>query len=79
MASTITTAKPPTVSFENVLIDKQFLVGPQIGKGSFGVVHQAKDQLNGQTVAIKFESKSSPHAQLANEYRVNLSFDAHFT
>lgn len=61
------------ISLDGLLIDKQFVVGQQIGKGSFGVVHQAKDRLSGRIVAIKFESKNTPHAQLFNEFRVIIS------
>lgn len=57
--------------FHNVLLDRRFLVELQIGKGSFGVVYQAKDLIAGKMVAIKFESKSSTNAQLPNEYSVS--------
>lgn len=58
-------------TFQNILIDRRFFVELQIGKGSFGVVYQAKDLIAGKTVAIKFESKSTTHAQLPNEYSVS--------
>lgn len=60
---------PPPI-FENQLIDKRFVVGQQIGKGSFGDVYDARDNFSGKKVAIKFESRQSTHAQLKNEYRV---------
>lgn len=58
-------------SFQNIIIDRRFFVELQIGKGSFGVVYQAKDLVDCKTVAIKFESKSSTNAQLPNEYMVS--------
>lgn len=53
------------------LIEKRFLVGQQIGKGSFGDVYEARDNLTGKKVAIKFESHKNTHAQLKNEYQVS--------
>lgn len=56
---------------ENQTIEKRFVVGRSIGKGSFGVVYDGYDNISGQRVAIKFEDRNSTHAQLENEYKVN--------
>lgn len=63
----------PTPILMNQLIEKRFLVGQQIGKGSFGDVYEARDIIKQKKVAIKFESHKNTHAQLRNEYQVNLS------
>lgn len=56
--------------FENQLIENRFIVGPSIGKGSFGEVFEGLDRISGQRVAIKFEDHGSTHKQLENEYQV---------
>lgn len=62
-------------SLQYQLIEGRFVVGPLIGKGSFGDVYEACDNMTGKKVAIKFENRQSTHAQLKNEYRVSfLSF-----
>lgn len=61
-----------THNFENSLIENRYVVGPAIGKGSFGMVYEAKDQISGKTVAIKFENRKNAHTQLQNECRVSI-------
>ncbi|XP_055300770.1 casein kinase I-like [Sitodiplosis mosellana] len=65
-----TSLTDPSANLQNQLIEKRFLVGRQIGKGSFGDVYEAYDNSNGKRVAIKFEDRQSSHSQLKNEYRV---------
>lgn len=55
---------------QHQLVEKKFVVGRQIGKGSFGDVYEATDIFTGKRVAIKFEDRKSSHSQLKNEYRV---------
>ncbi|KAF8322555.1 kinase-like protein, partial [Clavulina sp. PMI_390] len=44
-------------------------VGKKIGEGSFGVVFEGTNLLNGHIVAIKFEPRKSDAPQLRDEYR----------
>lgn len=65
------------ISLKGQLIEKRFLIGKLVGKGSFGDVYEACDNNNGNKVAVKFEHRRSTHAQLKNEYNVSfLSFQS---
>lgn len=66
--STSPGVSPPI--FENQIIEKRFVVGRSIGKGSFGEVYDGYDNISGQRVAIKFEDRNGTHSQLENEYQV---------
>ncbi|PVF95694.1 kinase-like protein, partial [Serendipita vermifera] len=46
-----------------------FRVGKKIGEGSFGVVFEGVNLLNGHQVAIKFEPRKSEAPQLRDEFR----------
>lgn len=54
------------------LINNRFAVGPMIGKGSFGKIHEAKDTITGKKLAIKFMKREKLH--LKNEYEVSKYF-----
>lgn len=47
---------------------KRFEVGQKIGGGTFGVLHEGKDLLTKEPVAIKFELKTIKNPQLTLEY-----------
>lgn len=60
-------------SLKNQIIEKRFIVGRSIGKGSFGEVYDGYDQITGNRVAIKFENRrTNHHSQLENEHQVEL-------
>ncbi|KAG9007725.1 casein kinase I [Tulasnella sp. JGI-2019a] len=51
------------------MVGQIYSVGKKIGEGSFGVVFEGLNTLNGQPVAIKFEPRKSDAPQLRDEYR----------
>lgn len=51
-----------------MIIGRQYQVGKKIGQGSFGVIFEGKNILNGQKIALKFESKKNKTLQLRKEY-----------
>lgn len=51
------------------MVGGHFQVGKKLGEGSFGVVFEGINTLNGQPVAIKFEPRKSDAPQLRDEYR----------
>ncbi|KAF8530005.1 kinase-like protein [Gautieria morchelliformis] len=51
------------------VVGSHFRVGKKIGEGSFGVVFEGTNLLNGAPVAIKFEPRKSDAPQLRDEYR----------
>lgn len=53
----------------STIIGQHFRVGKKIGEGSFGVVFEGVNLLNGQLVAIKFEPRKSDAPQLRDEFR----------
>jgi len=57
-----------TSSSSNV-VGVHYKVGKKVGEGSFGVIFEGTNLLNGQTVAIKFEPRKSDAPQLRDEYR----------
>ncbi|KAF8339918.1 kinase-like domain-containing protein [Cantharellus anzutake] len=51
------------------IVGNHYQVGKKIGEGSFGVVFEGTNLLNGHIVAIKFEPRKSDAPQLRDEYR----------
>ncbi|KAI9322110.1 kinase-like domain-containing protein [Dichotomocladium elegans] len=51
------------------IVGVHFRVGRKIGEGSFGVIYEGTNLINGQQIAIKFESRKSEAPQLRDEYR----------
>ncbi|KZT33978.1 kinase-like protein [Sistotremastrum suecicum HHB10207 ss-3] len=51
------------------VIGSHYRVGKKIGEGSFGVVFEGTNLLNGAAVAIKFEPRKADAPQLRDEYR----------
>ncbi|KDQ08731.1 hypothetical protein BOTBODRAFT_118283 [Botryobasidium botryosum FD-172 SS1] len=51
------------------IVGSHYSVGKKIGEGSFGVVFEGTNILNGQPIAIKFEPRKSDAPQLRDEYR----------
>jgi casein kinase 1 len=49
-------------------VANRYVVGRQVGEGSFGIVFKGTNLLNQQRVAIKFESQKNGPPQLRNEY-----------
>ncbi|KAG8925327.1 casein kinase I [Tulasnella sp. 419] len=58
-----------TATGGNAMVGQHYQVGKKIGEGSFGVVFEGVNTLNGQPVAIKFEPRKSDAPQLRDEYR----------
>ena len=52
------------------MIATKYVLGAQIGTGSFGSVHRGKNARTGEEVAIKLESTKSKHPQLQRETRI---------
>ncbi|TPX42786.1 hypothetical protein SeMB42_g04988 [Synchytrium endobioticum] len=57
-------------ALEDVLVDKQYRIGNQIGSGAYGVVFHGTSIINGREVAIKVESIKAEVPQLEYESRV---------
>lgn len=51
------------------IVGNHYQVGKKIGEGSFGVVFEGTNLLNGHIIAIKFEPRKSDAPQLRDEYR----------
>ncbi|KAF9510280.1 hypothetical protein BS47DRAFT_1300340 [Hydnum rufescens UP504] len=51
------------------IVGNHYQVGKKIGEGSFGVVFEGTNLLNGHIIAIKFEPRKSDAPQLREEYR----------
>ncbi|KAK9459426.1 kinase-like domain-containing protein [Lipomyces oligophaga] len=51
------------------VVGVHYQVDKKIGEGSFGVIFEGKNLLNGTSVAIKFEPRKSDAPQLRDEYR----------
>lgn len=53
-----------------ILINKRYVIGPILGKGSFGDVFLGTEYQTGKKVAIKMEHKDSDHPILFHEYDI---------
>jgi casein kinase I family protein HRR25 len=53
-----------------LIIDKRFLVGEKIGRGSFGQVYTGRNIKSGEVVAIKMEDIKSRFPQVLYESRL---------
>ncbi|KAG2183216.1 hypothetical protein INT43_006220 [Umbelopsis isabellina] len=51
------------------IVGVHYRVGKRIGEGSFGIIYEGTNLLNGQQVAVKFEPRKSDAPQLRDEYR----------
>ncbi|KIM24407.1 hypothetical protein M408DRAFT_75982 [Serendipita vermifera MAFF 305830] len=67
--ATSTSSHSQTTGGNSSIIGQHFRVGKKIGEGSFGVVFEGVNLLNGQLVAIKFEPRKSDAPQLRDEFR----------
>lgn len=54
----------------HVVVGNHYCLGPKIGEGSFGVIHQGVDMMTNTYVAIKLEPVKTSDPQLRDEYRV---------
>ncbi|ETO02144.1 hypothetical protein RFI_35290 [Reticulomyxa filosa] len=50
--------------------NERYLLGAKVGNGSFGVLYEGKDEVTGETVAIKMEKCSTSYPQLPIEYKI---------
>ncbi|ETO16745.1 hypothetical protein RFI_20594 [Reticulomyxa filosa] len=48
----------------------QYILGPKVGSGSFGVIHEGRDALTGEVVAVKLEQANTKFPQLQYEYKI---------
>ena len=61
---------PSTTSSSNSsVVGLHYKIGKKIGEGSFGVIFEGTNIINGGAVAIKFEPRKSEAPQLRDEYR----------
>lgn len=61
------TASQP--SSNNSVVGLHYKIGKKIGEGSFGVIFEGTNIINGVPVAIKFEPRKTEAPQLRDEYR----------
>jgi len=50
--------------------ENQYDLGPKVGSGSFGLIHEARNIATGRIVAVKLEKASSKYPQLLYEYKI---------
>ncbi|KAG0168347.1 casein kinase I [Apophysomyces sp. BC1034] len=60
---------PASLTSTNAIVGVHYRVGKKLGEGSFGVLYEGTNLLNSESVAIKFESRTSDVPQLKDEYR----------
>lgn len=58
-----------TSSNNNSVVGLHYKIGKKIGEGSFGVLFEGSNIINGVAVAIKFEPRKTEAPQLRDEYR----------
>uniref|UniRef100_A0A0L0P6V4 non-specific serine/threonine protein kinase n=1 Tax=Candidozyma auris TaxID=498019 RepID=A0A0L0P6V4_CANAR len=56
-------------SSNNSVVGLHYKIGKKIGEGSFGVLFEGSNIINGVAVAIKFEPRKTEAPQLRDEYR----------
>lgn len=56
-------------SNSNQVVGLHYKIGKKIGEGSFGVIFEGTNLINGVPVAIKFEPRKAEAPQLRDEYR----------
>lgn len=73
-AATATASQNPNTmssatSNNNSVVGLHYKIGKKIGEGSFGVLFEGSNIINGVAVAIKFEPRKTEAPQLRDEYR----------
>lgn len=58
-----------TARDDSTIVGLHYRIGKKIGEGSFGVLFEGTNMINGVPVAIKFEPRKSEAPQLKDEYR----------
>lgn len=61
---------PCSESDEELLIHGRYIVNDKIGSGSFGDIFEGFDTVTKKKVAVKMESRTAKHNQLAHEFNV---------
>lgn len=56
-------------SNSSTIVGLHYRIGKKVGEGSFGVLFEGVDMVNGTRVAIKFEPRRTEAPQLKDEYR----------
>ena len=59
----------PSSSSNNSVVGLHYRIGKKVGEGSFGVIFEGTNIINGMVVAIKFEPRKTEAPQLRDEYR----------
>ncbi|ODV93767.1 hypothetical protein PACTADRAFT_26968, partial [Pachysolen tannophilus NRRL Y-2460] len=54
---------------QSQVVGLHYKIGKKIGEGSFGVIFEGSNMINGAPVAIKFEPRKTEAPQLRDEYR----------
>ncbi|KAL3229227.1 Uncharacterized protein RNJ44_02314 [Nakaseomyces bracarensis] len=54
---------------DSTIVGLHYKIGKKIGEGSFGVLFEGTNMINGMPVAIKFEPRKTEAPQLKDEYR----------
>lgn len=73
LAAAAASSHPSTMSASNSsnnsVVGLHYKIGKKIGEGSFGVLFEGSNIINGVAVAIKFEPRKTEAPQLRDEYR----------
>lgn len=56
-------------SSQSQIVGLHYKIGKKVGEGSFGVIFEGTNMINGVPVAIKFEPRKTEAPQLRDEYR----------
>ncbi|KAH3901477.1 related to Casein kinase I homolog RAG8 [Saccharomycodes ludwigii] len=67
--NTSTAAQLQKAKDDGTVVGLHYKIGKKIGEGSFGVLFEGVNLINGVAVAIKFEPRKSEAPQLKDEYR----------
>lgn len=68
-SSAQTPSSASSSSANNAVVGLHYKIGKKIGEGSFGVIFEGTNIINGVPVAIKFEPRKTEAPQLRDEYR----------
>ena len=73
-ATTATNSNGNSARDESTIVGLHYKIGKKIGEGSFGVLFEGTNMINGVPVAIKFEPRKTEAPQLRDEYKTCLLY-----
>ena len=68
-ATTATNSNGNSARDDSTIVGLHYKIGKKIGEGSFGVLFEGTNMINGVPVAIKFEPRKTEAPQLRDEYK----------